>query len=101
MVGLPGLEPGSHDPQPCIIPIYDSPDLRFGLCSGFHALGANAGPGSVFQLGPLKIRVFSFFNGRVIMPTKKLSFPLHLGAFTAIFTYFSHTILILLNYYSN
>lgn len=25
LVGLPGVEPGLHDPQPCVIPLYHSP----------------------------------------------------------------------------
>lgn len=25
VVGLPGIEPGLHDPQPCVLPVYYSP----------------------------------------------------------------------------
>ena len=25
LVGPPGIEPGLHDPQPCVLPLYDGP----------------------------------------------------------------------------
>lgn len=34
-VGLPGVEPGLHDPQPCVIPLYHSP-----LCTDYILMAA-------------------------------------------------------------
>ena len=31
LVGLPGIEPGLQDPQPCVLPLYDSPFRRCAL----------------------------------------------------------------------
>ena len=30
MVGLPGIEPGLHAPEACVIPLYHSPNVDLG-----------------------------------------------------------------------
>ena len=31
MIGLAGIEPALHDPQPCVLPLYYSPQFRRGI----------------------------------------------------------------------
>ena len=42
MVGLPGIEPGLHDPQPRVLPLYDGPvGSHLIFVESLNAVGAN------------------------------------------------------------
>lgn len=65
VVGLPGVEPGLHDPQPCVIPLYHSPKLCC-LVEFLDAVGADLYPLAV-HAGPLQVGHTAMFSRRIIM----------------------------------
>ena len=49
LVGPPGIGPGLHDPQPCVLPLYDGP--QGGIISEFILIWSDR-PGRSFAFGP-------------------------------------------------
>ena len=72
IVGVPGIEPGHQDPQPCVLPIYDTPICLIYPSERAAATGAGVHARAVGQLRFLEVGVFPRPVGGVIMAVQKL-----------------------------